>query len=816
MLLPASKVLLKSFILLLICFSLVLFVPKAVSAHSQTAIIKMTENGFEPRVVTIHENSTPLFVNEDKVDHWPASNPHPTHDLYPEFDPQKPIAPGSSWPFKLKRAGEWKYHDHLNPHIRGTLIVQSEKENTETKDENIFVKIFTGIKDWFTNFMDKFSASLMKNKQSFSTNKKEDPLLVWNNLKEKYKGQSGSTGNVHDQAHLIGGLIYDSEGLSGLSKCSPEFAFGCFHGFLDKAFQKNLDKLELAEKSCRNLGEGGPSASCIHGIGHGVASFYQTADLKASLSSCKRLSAQSLQYCFDGVFMEFERSAPQTFYSKENPYYPCDQVERELGPDASFACGRNQPTVLMDRFKYSLEDVIKVCLSSSSDQFKAACFDSIGFITTKSTSNPQQIMAACTKIGVSEYILRCAKAAAGELIFQEIPGWQQSSPAICSLLPPNFQIDCQNYIDQLIKQYGRQVSSKFSEIKSGEDENEYIRDQLRICYQVSGKDNCYKSVAGLFFNQFGLKKTLNLLQENENYPEVYVRCHEVTHFLSRSEYDRLGSIAGVYASCDSTCHGGCYHGTLEAYLKARNLDEDDLKREFIKVCGQKEDHLSPLVFNECLHGLGHAAMFILVMDLPKSLSLCDQFQNQDQKDRCFSGVFMENSSSSTSEDHTSRYIKEDDPFYPCNSLDEKYLTVCWRYQSSYFSIISHQDWAKVSSLCLDVPEKYQDECFRTIGTNQVGFTKSLQTMRDDCYLMPNSHFKDVCVAGVVASLSYRFVGDATKMVEFCSLVDPEYKEGCFKQMGQGFLDWNTNLDLVKRNCQAIPDSKGASWCMSVI
>src|SRR3989344_678025 len=99
-----------------------------VYAHSTIQIVEMVEDGFEPQTVTLDQNSTVLFLNKDKVDRWPASNIHPTHDVYPEFDPQKSIPPGSSWAFKPKKTGEWKFHDHLLPHFRVSIIIEVEKE----------------------------------------------------------------------------------------------------------------------------------------------------------------------------------------------------------------------------------------------------------------------------------------------------------------------------------------------------------------------------------------------------------------------------------------------------------------------------------------------------------------------------------------------------------------------------------------------------------------------------------------------------------------------------------------------------------------
>ena len=90
----------------------------------------MVPGGFEPKTVEVDENSTVTFLNQDKIARWPASNLHPTHDLYPGFDPKKGLNPGESWSFKPK-VGSWKYHDHENPHIRGVLNVVPEAETSK-------------------------------------------------------------------------------------------------------------------------------------------------------------------------------------------------------------------------------------------------------------------------------------------------------------------------------------------------------------------------------------------------------------------------------------------------------------------------------------------------------------------------------------------------------------------------------------------------------------------------------------------------------------------------------------------------------------
>jgi plastocyanin len=88
------------------------------------ATISITENGFIPYEVTIRKGDSVRFINDGEDGYvWPASDLHPTHELYPEFDPREPVGPGDSWTFTFERAGTWKMHDHLKSRSRGSIIV---------------------------------------------------------------------------------------------------------------------------------------------------------------------------------------------------------------------------------------------------------------------------------------------------------------------------------------------------------------------------------------------------------------------------------------------------------------------------------------------------------------------------------------------------------------------------------------------------------------------------------------------------------------------------------------------------------------------
>ena len=96
--------------------------PKVVKFEGD-AVIKMGVDSYEPTDFEIKKGATVKFVNEADGLRWPASDLHPSHLVFSEFDPKEPVAKGASWEFKFEKAGEWGYHDHLAPYITGTIKV---------------------------------------------------------------------------------------------------------------------------------------------------------------------------------------------------------------------------------------------------------------------------------------------------------------------------------------------------------------------------------------------------------------------------------------------------------------------------------------------------------------------------------------------------------------------------------------------------------------------------------------------------------------------------------------------------------------------
>ncbi|MYE38336.1 MAG: hypothetical protein F4X82_02375 [Candidatus Spechtbacteria bacterium SB0662_bin_43] len=88
-----------------------------------TTTVVMRDDYYEPAYLIMKKGSTIIWKNESSSDKWPASDVHPSHTIYPEFDPKRPIPPGESWSFTFDKAGEWDFHDHIKPSITGNVTI---------------------------------------------------------------------------------------------------------------------------------------------------------------------------------------------------------------------------------------------------------------------------------------------------------------------------------------------------------------------------------------------------------------------------------------------------------------------------------------------------------------------------------------------------------------------------------------------------------------------------------------------------------------------------------------------------------------------
>lgn len=347
--------------------------------------------------------------------------------------------------------------------------------------------------------------------------------------------------------------------------------------------------------------------------------------------------------------------------------------------------------------------------------------------------------------------------------------------------------------------------------------NHTIRQELGICNANRLVDACFQASASKLLARWNYQVILTGLEQTEQYPEVFPRCHEFTHFLGRDTYSQIKNVGQLYSFHTSACHGGFYHGVIEGYFAAQHFsvaqaNDSQLAAQAQIVCGKPADYSVPRYYGECVHGIGHAMMYATNQNLPRSLGLCDSLSATDRQ-TCYGGAFMENSSSSTSVDHPTNYTKKDDPLFPCDTLASNYQETCYQYQSSYFAELTNSNWTEVAQLCLQVPTSYRDGCFTYIGTNQVGYTQDMSKIKTDCDSMPQANYQELCYQGVLISLGGRYVDQPQHMFNFCGLLDVASRPECYKKAGAIISTWSNTTSERIADCDKLPDRHYLDYCL---
>lgn len=86
-------------------------------------VVIITDMAFVPATVIINKGQKVTWKNDDLTVHNVASDPHPIHTDLPELASGN-IQPGQSYSFVFNDTGNFSYHCHLHPEMKGTVVVK--------------------------------------------------------------------------------------------------------------------------------------------------------------------------------------------------------------------------------------------------------------------------------------------------------------------------------------------------------------------------------------------------------------------------------------------------------------------------------------------------------------------------------------------------------------------------------------------------------------------------------------------------------------------------------------------------------------------
>jgi len=291
--------------------------------------------------------------------------------------------------------------------------------------------------------------------------------------------------------------------------------------------------------------------------------------------------------------------------------------------------------------------------------------------------------------------------------------------------------------------------------------------------------------------------------------------HQFAHAIGITAFTGDEEVGEVFSRCTPAFQSGCYHGVIQSYF-TRHIEAHGGHIDVATInglCAGQRDSDRWLLF-QCAHGMGHGTYMIAGNHLPGALEACDLVADDWERESCYGGVFMENivhetvphhsvgrPNTDAAEGHGDHHapgatltsaatrepfpaLKRDEPLYPCNVLEDRYLVACYQMQTSAILWFNGSDVPAAARACGQAPEHLRPTCFQSLGRDVSSIT-----------LQDNERAVRLCSNGPVEYQPWCHLGYAKNLVDvtadpndgfaYCRILPPgESKRVCHVAIGE--------------------------------
>jgi cytochrome c553 len=324
-------------------------------------------------------------------------------------------------------------------------------------------------------------------------------------------------------------------------------------------------------------------------------------------------------------------------------------------------------------------------------------------------------------------------------------------------------------------------------------------DSKRLADCKDGNFECLEQAFGnLTFND-GPKSALTRLQSmitSDN--AVASDCHRIAHRMGSAALTRFDDrVAPAFIAGTPVCASGYYHGIVErAFLGQPTHKLDVVARQ---LCSDPQIAGQRFRAYQCIHGLGHGLMIYTGYDLPGSLKTCDGLRSGFDRVSCSGGVFMENFNSSYGV--TSKYLRKNDPIYPCNDVQERHKLYCYLLVTANILRLTNHDQKKTADACRRSEPGWVDTCYESFGRDVSGIAgEDERKALASCRLAKS--YQDNCLYGVAREIVN---ADATpaRGARFCSQAPVRYRASCYSGVGSVLASLEPTPESLRDACRKV-------------
>jgi hypothetical protein len=307
----------------------------------------------------------------------------------------------------------------------------------------------------------------------------------------------------------------------------------------------------------------------------------------------------------------------------------------------------------------------------------------------------------------------------------------------------------------------------------------FVADDTKL--EECGEDRrCLEQAFGNLAYAEGPKAALALYDRRRAIDKaVAADCHRISHMIGSAVLARYkGNVAQAFSRGSASCASGYYHGILDRAF-ARVRSERQLVRAARSLCRGAGVRRRGFLDYQCTHGLGHGLMIQTGFDVPTALSVCGRLETRWDEVTCTGGVFMENGS--TVYGLRSRWLKDEDPVYPCNSIKQRNRASCYLRVTTQMLRVNDSDWVETAGRCRALVRKWRRNCFLSFGRDAVEHTaETARRILQVCRLAGAA--EGHCVYGAARTLANRHARTEAAAA-FCHLAAPRVQGACFAGLG---------------------------------
>jgi len=432
------------------------------STPAGVVTVVRTDHGFEPARLSIPVGTTVQFTaSTSDGSFWPASDAHPSHGIYPDFDPQQAVATTDTWEFTFSDIGSWGYHDHVRPSFTGEIIVHNRYGQTTIDCLALDTQTRGNLQAecWIQEFTDLYA-----------TGELDSVFAQFDTYLES--GDPVFKRNCHDILHEIGDLAYNDYLKYGTIIDRPETAYcgyGFYHGFIETMFLETGD-YTASREYCTALSYSEAYASaalaadamyaCQHGVGHAVFDSIDgnlwgdaVAMTAMALDQCERIftNHKAQTQCASGVSNALAIAYDNYYdlvYNRDDVFEVCETIL----PDYQADCYLEVLIYYISSQDLAPTTVFAMItampLHAQPIVVEAYASNEIEWFTEYSHENIKQTMQMCTMLTTGALRDSCMSGIHFGIYKKNTPYTNQAeSEAVCDLLTTDDERDfCKAFI----------------------------------------------------------------------------------------------------------------------------------------------------------------------------------------------------------------------------------------------------------------------------------------------------------------------------------------------------------------------------------